>query len=81
MADCTTCQPSVGFEITNPLPGTPVGRYVVPLVRINAKIDEMKPGMVFPLQYIDLSALTTYLEAQYPNLTADLGEGGGGGEG
>lgn len=46
MADCTTCQPSSGFEIVNPLPGVPIGRYVVPMVRVNAKIDEMKPGMV-----------------------------------
>lgn len=46
MATCEACQPSNGFEIVNPLPGVPVGRVVIPMVRVNAKIDEMKPGMV-----------------------------------
>ena len=51
MATCESCQPSDGFEIVNPLPGTPVGRVVIPMVRVNAKIDEMKPGMVIDPQF------------------------------
>lgn len=63
MAECTTCQPSAGFEIVNPSVGVPVGRYVVPMVRINAKIDEMKPGMKIDPQYLDLVALKAALDA------------------
>ena len=51
MATCESCQPSNGFEIVNPLPGTPVGRVVIPMVRVNAKIDEMKPGMVIDSRF------------------------------
>lgn len=52
MADCDTCQPENGFFINPPeLPGVPVGRYVVPLARVNGMVQEMKPGMVIPPGY------------------------------
>lgn len=59
---CDTCQPEYGFFINAPkLPGVPVGRYVVPLVRVNGKVDELKPGEAFPLGVLDLAALTTFV--------------------
>lgn len=61
MATCDTCAAEVGFNIVQPLPGTPVGRYVVPMVRINAKVDEMKPGMKIDPAYLDLVALKAAL--------------------
>lgn len=66
MAECTTCQPATGFEIAAPLPGTPIGRFVVPLVRVNAKIDELKPGMVIPAQYLDIAGIAAAIAALPP---------------
>lgn len=65
---CATCQPEYGFFINPPkLPGVPVGRYVVPLVRVNGKVDELKPGEVLPLGVLDLTALAAFVN----NLIAD----------
>lgn len=59
---CDTCQPEYGFFINAPkLPGVPVSRYVVPLVRVNGKVDDLKPGEAFPLGVLDLAALTTFV--------------------
>lgn len=59
---CDTCQPEYGFFINPPkLPGVPVGRYVVPLVRVNGKVDELKPGEALPLGVLDLAALTVFV--------------------
>ena len=61
---CNTCQPEYGFFINPPkLPGVPVGRYVVPLVRVNGKVDELKPGEALPLGVLDLAALTTFVNS------------------
>lgn len=61
MATCDTCKTDLGFNIVKPLPGTPVGRYVVPMVRINAKVDEMKPGMKIPAEYLDIAGIQAAL--------------------
>ena len=59
---CDTCQPEYGFFINPPkLPGVPIGRYVVPLVRVNGKVDELKPGEALPLGVLDLSALEDFV--------------------
>lgn len=59
---CDTCQPEYGFFINPPaLPGVPIGRYVVPMVRVNGKVDELKPGEVLPLGVLDLAALTVFV--------------------
>lgn len=63
---CDTCGADVGFNIVQPRPGTPVGRYVTPMVRINAKVDEMKPGMKIAAHYIDLVGLQAALAALPP---------------
>lgn len=48
---CKPCDAGNQFHIQN-LPGTPVGRYVTPLVRINGKVQELPLG-----QTLDPSAL------------------------
>lgn len=77
MATCDTCAAELGFNIIHPLPGTPVGRFVVPMVRINAKVDEMKPGMKIPAHFVEMdvqAVLTAALEdeAFLTNLQAAL---------
>ena len=80
MATCESCQPDVGFSIQNPLPGVPVGRFVVPLVRVNAKVDEMKPGMVIPRAYLPnmtaaelLAVVSTFTLAQQAAFRTAIG--------
>lgn len=60
---CNTCAPELGFNILQPLDGVPVGRFVTPLVRINAKVDEMKPGQVLPPQFLPTAAIADAIQA------------------
>lgn len=67
---CQHCEATGLFEIQN-LPGTPVGRFVNPLVRVNAQTQDMKPGMKIPAAYLDLPAPMT--TAQLVTLIQSLG--------
>lgn len=69
MADCKPCDAGNLFQIIPP-PGVPQGRYVVPLVRVNAQTQDMKPGMVIDPAFLpagangetDFSGLVSYIE-------------------
>lgn len=51
MATCAPCDAGDQFKI-QPLPGVPVQRFVTPLVRVNAQVQEMQPGMKIPAAFV-----------------------------
>ena len=65
---CKPCDAGNLFHIQN-LPGTPVGRFVTPLVRINGKVQELPLGMTLPPsalppEAIDILALVENLSPE-----------------
>lgn len=56
MTDCVECGPKSTFDTPSKLPGVPVGRKVVPLVRVNGKITELLPGMKIGSEWLPESS-------------------------
>lgn len=57
---CKPCEGVNQFQLL-PQPGVPVGRFVTPLVRVNAQVQDMKPGMKIPAEYLDIEGIRAAL--------------------
>lgn len=63
-APCTHCGDNLDqWRISAPLPGVPIGRFIVPLVRKNAQVHDLQPGEIIPAHFLDIAGIAKALEA------------------
>lgn len=65
---CVNCGDDLAnqWKIAAPLPRVPIGRFIVPLVRKNAMVQEMNPGEVIPAHFLDIAGIAAAIAALPP---------------